>query len=118
MAENAEKMLENKVVKTAAKESYVHYEPLGPILQILPWNFPFWQAFRCALPALVVGNVCLLKGAPSTPQCSLAIEECFKEAGFENDEYQNLFAGIDQTEFVIGHKYVRGVNFVGSTRGG
>src|SRR6266849_586502 len=81
-AENAERFLEDTPAQTDARRSYLHYEPMGPILAIMPWNFPFWQVFRFAAPALMAGNVGILKHASNVPQCALAIEEIFLKAGF------------------------------------
>src|SRR5205823_9043430 len=82
-AENAERFLEDEPAQTSARRSYVHYEPMGTILAIMPWNFPFWQVFRFAAPALMAGNVGILKHAGNVPQCALAIEQIFCRAGFE-----------------------------------
>ena len=81
-AENAEHHLADQIVETNARKSYVHYQPLGPVLAVMPWNFPFWQVLRFAAPALMAGNVGLLKHASNVPQCALAIEEIFASAGF------------------------------------
>src|SRR5213596_3513456 len=81
-AENAERFLEDEAAQTNARRSYVHYEPMGPILAIMPWNFPFWQVFRFAPPALMAGNVGILKHAANVPKCAVSIEAVFRDAGF------------------------------------
>jgi succinate-semialdehyde dehydrogenase/glutarate-semialdehyde dehydrogenase len=96
----------------------VRPEPLGPILAIMPWNFPLWQVFRFAAPALAVGNVGLLKHAPSTPGCALAIEKLLAEAGAPEGVFQSLFLSNEQAARVIEHDAVRGVTLTGSTRAG
>jgi succinate-semialdehyde dehydrogenase / glutarate-semialdehyde dehydrogenase len=81
-AEHAEKLLADEVVETGARKSFVRYLPIGPILAVMPWNFPFWQVIRFAAPALMAGNVGLLKHASNVPQCALALEKIFRDAGF------------------------------------
>src|SRR5437016_7603040 len=95
-AENAERFLEDEAAQTNARRSYVHYEPMGPILAIMPWNFPFWQVFRFAAPALMAGNVGILKHAANVPQCALAIEQLFCRAGFDEGVFQTLLIEADQ----------------------
>src|SRR5213083_1534872 len=95
-AETAERWLADEVIKTNAARSYVRYQPIGPVLAIMPWNFPFWQVFRFAAPALMAGNVGLLKHASNVPQSALAIEQILREAGFDHDEFQALLIGADQ----------------------
>lgn len=101
-----------------ASESFVSYEPLGPILAIMPWNFPFWQVIRFAAPTLMAGNTVILKHAPGTPQCALAIAQLFLDAGFPEGAFQNLFLTNEQAALVIADKRVRGVTLTGSTAAG
>ncbi|HXH93968.1 MAG TPA: NAD-dependent succinate-semialdehyde dehydrogenase [Thermoanaerobaculia bacterium] len=117
-AEHAEGYLADETVKTDAKESFIRYEPLGPVLAVMPWNFPFWQVFRFAAPALMAGNVALLKHASNVPQCALAIEEVFRDAGFIDYEFQTLLIGSPQVESIIGDERVRAVTLTGSEPAG
>ena len=117
-AEHAEGYLADEPVKTDAKESFIRYEPLGPVLAVMPWNFPFWQVFRFAAPALMAGNVALLKHASNVPQCALAIEGVFRDAGFTDHEFQTLLIGSEQVELVISDERVRAVTFTGSEPAG
>ena len=100
-AENAQHHLADKQVETNAKKSYVHFQPLGPVLAVMPWNFPFWQVFRFAAPALMAGNVGLLKHASNVPQCALAIEEIFTRSGFPKGSFQTLLVGSDAVEGIL-----------------
>lgn len=113
-AENAARLLADEAVPSDARESWVRYQPLGPVLAVMPWNFPFWQVFRFAAPSLIAGNVGLLKHASNVPQCALAIEEIFREAGFDNDEFQTLLIGSDLVDRVIDDPRVRAVTLTGS----
>ena len=117
-AENAERFLEDEIAQTQAGQSFVRYEPLGMVLAIMPWNFPFWQVFRFAAPALMAGNVALLKHSANVPQCALAIEEIFHTAGFEEGVFQTLLIEADQTEAVIKDPRVKAVTLTGSDRAG
>src|SRR5216683_1146729 len=116
--ENAERFLEDEPAQTDARRSYLHYEPMGPILAIMPWNFPFWQVFRFAAPALMAGNVGLLKHAANVPQCALAIQEIFCRAGFDDGVFQTLLIEAEQAEKVIVDLRVKAVTLTGSERAG
>ncbi|HZS18825.1 MAG TPA: NAD-dependent succinate-semialdehyde dehydrogenase [Candidatus Udaeobacter sp.] len=117
-AENAERFLEDEPAQTDAARSYVRYEPVGPVLAVMPWNFPFWQVFRFAAPALMAGNVCLLKHASNVPQCALAIEQIFCRAGFEDGVFQTLLVEPEQVERIITDARVKGVTLTGSEKAG
>ena len=117
-AENAERFLEDEVAQTDARHSYVHYEPMGPILAIMPWNFPFWQVFRFAAPALMAGNVGLLKHAANVPQCAVAIEQLFCRAGFDQGVFQTLLIESDQVERLIVDPRIKAVTLTGSEKAG
>jgi succinate-semialdehyde dehydrogenase/glutarate-semialdehyde dehydrogenase len=117
-AENAERFLEDEPAQTDAARSYVRYEPMGPVLAIMPWNFPFWQVFRFAAPALMTGNVGLLKHAANVPQCALAIEEIFCRAGFDEGVFQTLLIDAEQVEKIIVDPRVKAVTLTGSEKAG
>ncbi|HEX6927328.1 MAG TPA: NAD-dependent succinate-semialdehyde dehydrogenase [Longimicrobiaceae bacterium] len=117
-AENGARFLADERVETDARQSWIRYEPLGPVLAVMPWNFPFWQVFRFAAPALVAGNVGLLKHASNVPQCALAIEELLREAGFESDEFQTLLIGSDLVSTILDDPRVRAATLTGSTPAG
>ena len=117
-AAHAEAFLAPERVATDARESFVAYEPLGPIFAIMPWNFPLWQVFRFAAPNLAAGNVALLKHAESVPGCALAIVSLLEEAGLPPGVWTNLFVTHAQAAAVIAHPDVRAVTLTGSTRAG
>ncbi len=117
-AENAEHHLGDQFIETNAKKSYVHFQPLGPVLAVMPWNFPFWQVFRFAAPALMAGNVGLLKHASNVPQCALAIEEVFATAGFPEGAFQTLLIGSDAVEEILNDRRVVAATLTGSEPAG
>jgi succinate-semialdehyde dehydrogenase / glutarate-semialdehyde dehydrogenase len=117
-AENAERLLAREEASTAATRSFVLYQPLGPVLAIMPWNFPFWQVFRFAAPALMAGNVGLLKHASNVPECALAIEEIFRRAGFPEGCFQTLLIGSGRVGRVIADPRVMAVTLTGSVGAG
>jgi succinate-semialdehyde dehydrogenase/glutarate-semialdehyde dehydrogenase len=117
-AENAASFLKDETISTEARKSYVTYQPTGTILAIMPWNFPFWQVFRFAAPALMAGNVALLKHSSNVPQCSLALEQMFREAGFPDGVFQSLLIKNELVETVLGNDTVQGVALTGSEKAG
>ena len=117
-AENAERFLTPEVIATDAKLSMRRYDPLGPILAVMPWNFPLWQVFRFAAPYLMAGNTGLLKHAGNTQGSALAIEKIFLEAGFPEGVFQTLVIESDAVAGVIHDDRVRGVTLTGSERAG
>ena len=117
-AENAERFLSPEIVKTTAQKSYVAYEPLGIVLAVMPWNFPFWQVIRFAAPAFMAGNAAILKHASNVPQCALAIEEAFRDAGFPDGLLRTLLLAGAQVEPVIADERIRAVTLTGSSATG
>jgi len=117
-AENAERFLADEIIKTDASESFVSHDPIGTVLAIMPWNFPYWQVFRFAAPTLAAGNTGLLKHAPNVFGCATHIEELFLEAGFPDGVFQNLFIHHDKTESIISNDIVKAVTLTGSERAG
>jgi len=116
--ENSEKFLFDKEIKTDSYKSYVTYRPIGLILGIMPWNFPFWQVFRFAIPSLIVGNGILLKHASNVQGCANAIENCITESGFPQNIFKNLQIPSDMVNKVIENDKVSGVAVTGSTQTG
>ena len=117
-AGHAREFLEDRIVETEAEDSRVIHQPLGPVLAVMPWNFPFWQVFRFAAPALMAGNTALLKHASNVQGCAQAIEAVFEEAGYEPGVFQNLAIGSDRVEGIIAHEYVKAVTLTGSEEAG
>ncbi len=117
-ADNTEKFMADEVVETGAKKSFVRYLPIGPILAVMPWNFPFWQVIRFAAPALMAGNVGLLKHASNVPQCALAIESLFLEAGFPEGAFQSLLIGSAQVDALLNDPRIVAATLTGSEQAG
>ncbi len=113
-AENATKFLADVPASTDASSSFIRYQPLGAILAVMPWNFPFWQVFRFAAPALMAGNVGLLKHASNVPQCALAIEEIFTQAGFPPGVFQTLLVGAKKVSDLISDDRIKAATLTGS----
>ena len=117
-AESAGQHLAEKLVATDAKKSFIRFQPLGPVLAVMPWNFPFWQVFRFAAPGLMAGNVGLLKHASNVPQCSLAIEDIFQRAGFPVGAFQALLIGSNAVERVLEDSRIVAATLTGSEPAG
>lgn len=117
-AEHAEGHLADEVIDTNATKSFVRFQPLGVVLAIMPWNFPFWQVFRFAAPALMAGNVGLLKHSSNVPQCALAIEDIFRRAGFSEGAFQTLLIGSDHVQRVLEDPRVAAATLTGSEPAG
>lgn len=117
-AEQTETMLRPQPVEAGGRRSSIHFQPLGPVLAIMPWNFPLWQVFRFAAPALMGGNTSVLKHAPNVPGCAAAIEALFAEAGFPEGVFVNLRLANEQVAAVIAHPVIQAVTLTGSTRAG
>ena len=117
-AEHAEAFLQPEVVPTDASKSFVTFQPLGVVLAVMPWNFPFWQVFRFAAPALMAGNTGVLKHASNVPGCALAVEDVFRRAGFPDHAFRTLLIGSKHVEAVIEHPLVTAVTLTGSAPAG
>ncbi|HEY9652656.1 MAG TPA: NAD-dependent succinate-semialdehyde dehydrogenase [Coleofasciculaceae cyanobacterium] len=117
-ADHAAEFLADVPASTDASKSFVRYQPLGVILAVMPWNFPFWQVFRFAAPALMAGNVGLLKHASNVPQCALAITDIFTKAGFPEGAFQTLLIGANQVEAVVNDWRVKAATLTGSELAG
>ncbi|MGD9592354.1 MAG: NAD-dependent succinate-semialdehyde dehydrogenase [Candidatus Berkiella sp.] len=115
-AQNANKFLSDELITTEHLKSYVSYQPLGIVLGVMPWNFPFWQVFRYAIPALLAGNTVLLKHASNVPQCGILLENIFKEAGVEG--FSNLIITSEMVSSVITNNYVKAITLTGSNKAG
>jgi len=114
----AESFLAPEMVRTDATKSFVSFQPIGVVLAVMPWNFPFWQVFRFAAPALMAGNVCVLKHASNVPGCALAIERIFHDAGFPKNAFRTVLAGGARVERMIENPLVKAVTLTGSTPAG
>jgi succinate-semialdehyde dehydrogenase/glutarate-semialdehyde dehydrogenase len=117
-AKNAADFLKDQTVSTEAKKSYVRFDPLGVVVTIMPWNFPFWQVVRSSVPALVAGNSVLLKHSSNVPQCALALQDFFEKAGFPKNVFTSLLIETDRVETLIADRRVRGVALTGSAETG
>lgn len=117
-AENAAALLQKEIIKTEAKKSFVCFDPLGVVLAIMPWNFPFWQVFRCAVPILVTGNGLVLKHASNVPKCALALEEIFLKAGFPKGLFKTLLINSETAEKLIAIDAIAALSLTGSTEAG
>ncbi len=117
-ADNSEKWLKDEEVEADGKAHSVIFQPLGVILSIMPWNFPFWQALRFAIPTLIAGNVSILKHSNTVPQCAFAIEEAFKFTGFPENTFRTILADHGTVAELVALNYIKGVSFTGSTEAG
>jgi succinate-semialdehyde dehydrogenase / glutarate-semialdehyde dehydrogenase len=117
-AKHAESFLTDQLRETEASRSYISFEPIGPVLAIMPWNFPFWQVFRFAAPALMAGNAGILKHASNVPRCALHIEDIFREAGFPENLFRTVLAGPDKVAAIIADPRIRAATLTGSEAAG
>ncbi len=117
-ADHAAEFLKDEIIQTTAGKSYVRYPPLGTVLAVMPWNFPFWQVFRFAAPALIAGNTGILKHSSNVPGCALAIEDLFRRAGFPEDVFRTFLIGPSRIDAVIESPAIRAVTLTGSSAAG
>ncbi len=117
-AENAEAFLKNEPIKTEASEAYISYQPIGTVLSVMPWNFPFWQVFRFLAPALMAGNTGVMKHASNVSGCALAIEQLVSEAGFPENIFRTIIIGSKEVKAVIENPLIKAVTLTGSTPAG
>jgi len=117
-AQHAEKFMADEIIQTAASKSYIHYQPLGIVLAVMPWNYPFWQVFRFIAPGLMAGNVGLLKHASNVPQCALKIEDVLLRAGFPDGVFQTLLIGAAQVDRILNDPRVAAATLTGSEQAG
>ena len=117
-ADNAASFLKNETIQTEASESYISYQPIGTVLAVMPWNFPFWQVFRFLAPALMAGNTGILKHAGNVPGCAMAIEQLVREAGFPKNVFRTLLIGSAGVKAVIENPMIKAVTLTGSTPAG
>lgn len=117
-AGHAETFLKNETIQTEASESYLSYQPIGTVLAVMPWNFPFWQVFRFLAPALMAGNTGILKHASNVPGCAMAIEQLVADAGFPKNVFRTILVGGSAVKMVIDHPKIKAVTLTGSTPAG
>lgn len=117
-ADNAERFLADEIIETEARKSFVAFEPLGVVFAVMPWNFPFWQVFRFAVPALMAGNAGVLKHASNVPGCALAIEDLFRKAGFPRNLFRSLLIASKEVQNVIRDGHITAVTLTGSEEAG
>src|SRR5208337_4293396 len=117
-ATHAEQFMADEVIQTPASKSYIHYQPLGIVLAVMPWNYPFWQVFRFIAPGLMAGNVGLLKHASNVPQCSLKVEELLLRAGFPKGAFQSLLIGSNKVDAILADPRIAAATLTGSEDAG
>jgi succinate-semialdehyde dehydrogenase / glutarate-semialdehyde dehydrogenase len=117
-AQNASLFLKDEIIQSDAQKSFVRHNPMGCVFAVMPWNYPFWQVFRYAAPVLTAGNTTILKHASNVFGCALLIEEVFKEAGFPEDIFQNIFIQHDKVENVVSNRAIKAITLTGSERAG